>query len=307
MLSLLLRRAGLAVMVALTVSLLCFVLSNVAVDPALALAGDSPTEADLQALRVRYALDRPLPERYAAYLGRLVAGDLGTSQLTGEPVSRMLADRVGVTALLALTAILLALAVAVPAGVMAAAHRGGWTDRVVSFVTAAVQAMPSFWAALLLIIFFGVKLRWLPISGSGTLAHYVMPTIALSLYALPALTRLTRSGMVQALESDYIRTARAMGLPGRVILFKSALRNALLPVVSLGAVQFGFMLGGSIVIESIFAIHGIGYLAWQSMIRADMPVIQAVVLMISLTYIVLTFLSDVLNTLLDPRLKRAAS
>jgi len=152
-----------------------------------------------------------------------------------------------------------------------------------------------------------VKLRWLPISGSGTLAHYVMPTVALSLYALPALTRLTRSGMVQALESDYIRTARAMGLPTRVILFKSALRNALLPVVSLGAVQFGFMLGGSIVIESIFAIHGIGYLAWQSMIRADMPVIQAVVLMISLTYIVLTFLSDVLNTLLDPRLKRAAS
>ncbi len=303
----LLRRAGLAVMVALTVSLLCFVLSNVAVDPALALAGDSATEADLQALRTRYALDRPLPERYAAYLGRLLSADLGTSQLTGEPVSRMLYDRVGVTALLAFTAIIVALAIAVPAGVMAAAHRGGWTDRTVSLITAVVQAMPSFWAALLLIIFFGVKLRWLPISGSGTLAHYIMPTIALSLYALPALTRLTRSGMVQALESDYIRTARAMGLPRRAILFKSALRNAMLPVVSLGAVQFGFMLGGSIVIESIFAIHGIGYLAWQSMLRSDMPVIQAVVLMISLTYIVLTFLSDVLNTLLDPRLKRAPS
>lgn len=307
MLLMLLRRAGLAVMVALTVSLLCFVLSNVAVDPALALAGDSATEADLQALRTRYALDRPLPERYAAYLGRLLSADLGTSQLTGEPVSRMLYDRVGVTALLAFTAIIVALAIAVPAGVMAAAHRGGWTDRTVSLITAVVQAMPSFWAALLLIIFFGVKLRWLPISGSGTLAHYIMPTIALSLYALPALTRLTRSGMVQALESDYIRTARAMGLPRRAILFKSALRNAMLPVVSLGAVQFGFMLGGSIVIESIFAIHGIGYLAWQSMLRSDMPVIQAVVLMISLTYIVLTFLSDVLNTLLDPRLKRAPS
>lgn len=307
MLVLLLRRAGLAVMVALTVSLLCFVLSNVAVDPALALAGDSPTEADLQALRDRYALDRPLPERYAAYLGRLLAGDLGTSQLTGEPVAHMLADRVGVTASLALAAIALALLIALPAGVAAAAHRGGWTDRAVSLVVAVVQAMPSFWAALLLIIAFGVKLRWLPISGSGTLAHFVLPTLALSLYALPALTRLTRSGMVQALESDYIRTARAMGLSTSTILFKSALRNALLPVVSLGAVQFGFMLGGSIVIESIFAIHGIGYLAWQSMIRSDMPVIQAVVLMISLTYIVLTFLSDVLNTALDPRLKRGAA
>lgn len=304
---LLVRRAGLAIMVAVTVSLLCFVLSNVAVDPALALAGDSPTEADLQALRERYALDRPLPERYAAYLGRLVSGDLGTSQLTGERVTQMLADRVGVTASLALAAILLALLIAVPAGVVAAAHRGGWTDRIVSFIAAIIQAMPSFWAALLLIIAFGVKLRWLPISGSGTLAHYVLPTVALSVYAMPALTRLTRSGMVEALDSDYIRTARAMGLPTRSILFKNALRNALLPVVSLGAVQFGFMLGGSIVIESIFAIHGIGYLAWQSMIRSDMPVIQAVVLMVSLTYIVLTFLSDVLNTVLDPRLKRGRS
>lgn len=304
---LLVRRAGLAIMVAVTVSLLCFVLSNVAVDPALALAGDSPTEADLQALRERYALDRPLPERYAAYLGRLVSGDLGSSQLTGERVTQMLADRVGVTASLALAAILLALLIAVPAGVVAAAHRGGWTDRIVSFIAAIIQAMPSFWAALLLIIAFGVKLRWLPISGSGTLAHYVLPTVALSVYAMPALTRLTRSGMAEALDSDYIRTARAMGLPTRSILFKNALRNALLPVVSLGAVQFGFMLGGSIVIESIFAIHGIGYLAWQSMIRSDMPVIQAVVLMVSLTYIVLTFLSDVLNTVLDPRLKRGRS
>ncbi|WP_421446664.1 ABC transporter permease, partial [Agrobacterium tumefaciens] len=170
-----------------------------------------------------------------------------------------------------------------------------------------VQAVPSFWAALMLIIFFGVQLRWLPISGSGTAAHFVLPTVALSLYALPALTRLTRSGMIDALESDYIRTARAMGLPTLTILFVSALRNAMLPVVSLGAVQFGFMLGGSIVIESIFAIHGIGYLAWQSMIRSDMPVIQAVVLMISLTYIVLTFMSDLINTALDPRMKRARS
>lgn len=307
MISLLLRRVGLAIMVAITVSMLCFTLSNVAVDPALALAGESATEADLQAIRVRYGLDRPLPVRYVAYLGRLVQGDLGISQLTGEPVGKMLADRVGVTATLALTAILLALAIAVPAGVLAAAHRGGWADRIVSLVTVVVQAVPSFWAALLLIIFFGVQLRWLPISGSGTAAHLVLPTVALSLYALPALTRLTRSGMIDALESDYIRTARAMGLPTFNILFVSALRNALLPVVSLGAVQFGFMLGGSIVIESIFAIHGIGYLAWQSMIRSDMPVIQAVVLMISLTYIVLTFLSDVINTLLDPRMKRAAS
>lgn len=300
------RRGVMALLVAMAVSMLCFVLSNVAVDPALALAGDSPTEADLRNIRNRFGLDRPLPERYLAYVARLAQGDLGTSQLTGEPVTSMLAERVGPTLTLALSAIVLALLVAIPAGVLAAYKRNRWADRIVSVVTALAQAIPSFWAALLLIVLFGVQLRWLPISGSGSPLHFVLPTISLSLYAMPALTRLTRSGMLQALDSDYVRTARAMGLPTSSILFKSALRNALLPVVSLGAVQFGFMLGGSIVIESVFAIHGIGYLAWQSMGRSDMPVIQAIVLMISMVYIVLTFLSDVLNTMLDPRLKALA-
>jgi peptide/nickel transport system permease protein len=133
-----------------------------------------------------------------------------------------------------------------------------------------------------------------------------MPTIALGSYAMPALMRLTRAGMIDVLASDYIRTARAMGLSRRSVLFRWGLRNALLPVVSLTAVQFGFMLGGSIVIESVFAIQGIGYLAWQSMSRADMPVIQAIVLMISLVYIVLTLLADLLNAWVDPRLRRPA-
>jgi peptide/nickel transport system permease protein len=297
------RRAIVALLVALTVSVLCFVLSHVAADPALGLAGDSPTEQDLRDIRIRYGLDQPLPVQYAGYLGRLLHGDLGTSFLTGEPVLTMLADRAGTTALLAALAITLALLIAVPLGVAAAYRRHTWVDRMALFIAVIGQAVPSFWAALLLIVLFGVTLQWLPISGSDTAWHFVMPAVALSTYALPALTRLTRAGMIQALDSDYIRTARAMGLPTRDILFVQALRNALLPVVSLGAVQFGFMLGGSVVIESIFALHGVGYLAWQSMIRADMPVIQAVVLMVSMIYILLTFLSDLLNTLLDPRLK----
>lgn len=306
MLSMILRRAVLAVLVALTISLLLFALSNVMIDPALALAGDSPTDQDLQNIRELYGLDRPLAVRYLDYVGQLMQGDFGTSHLTGEPVTRMIADRVGPTLTLALSAIVLALVIAIPSGVMAAYKRNSWIDRIVSLVVAATQAVPNFWAALLLIVFFGVQLRWLPVSGSTTPWHFVLPSISLSLYAIPALTRLTRSGMVQALDSDYVRTARAMGLSTRHILFKSALRNALLPVVSLGAVQFGFMLGGSIVIESIFAIHGIGYLAWESMSRSDMPVIQAIVLMVSLVYIVLTFLSDIVNAMLDPRLKRSA-
>jgi peptide/nickel transport system permease protein len=165
------------------------------------------------------------------------------------------------------------------------------------------QAMPSFWFGLIMIIFFGVYLRWLPISGSGSWAHFVMPTIALGYYATPAFMRLTRSGMLEVLASDHIRTARAKGLRWPKILYKHALRNAIIPVVALAAVQLGFMLGGSIVIESVFAIHGIGYLAWQSIGRSDLPVVQAIVLLLSIIYVFLTFLSDLLNAFLDPRIR----
>ena len=151
-----------------------------------------------------------------------------------------------------------------------------------------------------------MQLRWLPISGSDTLAHFVLPTIALGTFAMPALMRLTRAGMLDVLAADYIRTARAMGLASPAILFRWGLTNALLPVISLTAVQFGFMLGGSIIIESVFAIHGVGYLAWQSFSRSDMPVIQAIVLMVSLAYIVLTLLADLVNAWMDPRIRSVA-
>ena len=163
--------------------------------------------------------------------------------------------------------------------------------------------MPSFWFALVLIVMFAVWYPIFPTTGSETWVHFVLPTIVLGYYATPAIMRLTRTGMLEVLGSDYIRTARAKGLPQHIILFKHALRNAVIPVVSLAAVQFGFMLGGSIVIESIFALHGAGYLAWESIGRNDLPVVQAVVLVFSLFYIVLTFLSDLLNAWLDPRIR----
>jgi peptide/nickel transport system permease protein len=165
------------------------------------------------------------------------------------------------------------------------------------------QALPSFWFALLLIVGFAVTWPIFPITGSDTWMHFVLPTIVLGYYATPAIMRLTRTGMLEVLGSDYIRTARAKGLPPMVVLFKHALRNAIIPVVSLAAVQFGFMLGGSIVVESIFALHGAGYLAWESIGRHDLPVVQAIVLVFSMFYIVLTFLSDLLNAWLDPRIR----
>lgn len=301
-----LRRLTVAVMVALAVSVVTFGLSHVAIDPALALAGDSATDLDVEAIRERYGFDRPLVVQYADYLWRLLQLDFGTSYLTNRPVLEMIAERLPATALLAALSIAFALALAIPLGVSAALRPDSIVDRFALFFAVAGQSIPNFWAGLLLILLFGVQLRWLPISGSDTLAHFVLPMIALGSYATPALMRLTRAGMLDVLASDYIRTARAMGLSWLSILFRWGLRNALLPVISLTAVQFGFMLGGSIIIESVFAIQGIGYLAWQSMSRADMPVIQAIVLMISLFYITLTLLADLLNAWADPRLRTPA-
>jgi peptide/nickel transport system permease protein len=167
------------------------------------------------------------------------------------------------------------------------------------------QAMPSFWLGLLLMIVLGLQLGWLPISGTGSWEYYVMPGIVLAFSAIPALTRLTRAGMIQAMSSDYIRTARAKGLSRASILLKHALRNAAIPVVAIAAVQLGFMLGGSIVIEQVFAMHGVGFLAWESISKNDFPVVQAVVLVLATIFVVLTMLADLMNAMLDPRLRGA--
>jgi len=306
MLRFVIRRLALAVFVVFAISIITFTLSHVAVDPAAGVAGDSATDDDLAAVRAQYGFDRPLIVQYAAYIANVAQGDLGRSYLSGQPVTTLLAERIPATALLASLSILFALGLALPLGVLAALRPNSTLDRCALTLAVVGQAIPNFWAGLLLILLFGVKLGWLPISGSSTLAHFVLPAITLGSFAMPALMRLIRAGMIDVLETDYIRTANAMGLARRTVLFKYALRNAILPVISLTAVQFGFMLGGSIIVESVFAIQGIGYLAWQSMSRSDMPVIQAIVLFISLVYIVLTLLADLLNAALDPRIRGAA-
>ena len=165
--------------------------------------------------------------------------------------------------------------------------------------------MPTFWFGLILMIVFGLRLGWLPISGTGSWRNYVMPGIVLAFTAIPALMRLTRTGMIEVLASDYIRTARAKGLRARTVVLRHALRNAAIPVVSIAAVQLGFMLGGSVVIEQVFALHGVGYLAWESISKNDYPVVQAVVLVLACIYVLLTLIADLLNAFLDPRLRTA--
>src|SRR5262249_51380063 len=220
-----------------------------------------------------------------------------------ERVASLIARRMPVTITLGLVGLSLALLISIPLGIVAALRENTWLDRAVTMFTMIGQAVPSFWLALILMITLGLHLGLLPISGTGTWQHFVMPGIVLAFTAIPALTRLTRSGMIEAMAADYVRTARAKGLSRTHIVLKHALRNAAIPVVSIAAVQLGFMLGGSIVIETVFALNGVGYLGWESIAKNDFPVVQAVVLVLATIYIGLTLLADILNALLDPRLR----
>ncbi len=297
------KRLLLALLVGVTVSVISFTLLRLSGDLATAVAGEAASSEDIEFLRKKYGLDRPVIVQYLDWAGSALKGDLGRSFYFNEAVTDLISERLRTTMTLGACALGFALVFAIPLGVVAALKPNTWIDRIALTFSVFGQALPTFWFALMMIILFGVMLRWLPITGSETWAHFVMPSIALGYYATPAFMRLTRSGMLEVMASDYIRTARAKGLRTGAVLFKHALRNAVLPVVSLAAVQFGFMLGGSVVIETIFALHGIGYLALESIERADFPTVQAIVLILSLFYVVLTFLADLLNAFLDPRIR----
>lgn len=305
MLRFVIRRLLLALLTLVTVSAAAFFMTWLSGDPAIAIAGDTASAEDIEAVRVHYGLDRPILEQYVSWAARAMQGDFGVSYHFDLPVSEMLAARLPVTMTLGAASILFALGIAIPLGVLAAVYNNTIIDRVALTIAVLGQAIPTFWFALMMMIFFGITLRWLPISGGGTWAHFVMPTIALGYFATPVLMRLTRAGMLEALDSDYIRTARAYGLPTRSILFRHALRNALIPVVALAAVQFGFMLGGSIVIETVFSLPGIGWLGYDAILRGDLPVVQAILLVVAGFYVVLTFFADLLNAALDPRMRSA--
>jgi peptide/nickel transport system permease protein len=299
------RRFAVAVLVALTVLTLAFMLTRLSGDLAISIAGPNATAEDVETIRRVYGLDRPISVQYLDWLGRAVQGDFGESYFFRDRVAKLIASRMPVTITLGLVGLVIALVVSLPLGILAAVREGTWVDRAVGLVALVGQAMPSFWLGLVLMIVFGLQLAWLPISGVETWQGYILPGVVLAFSAIPSLTRLTRSGMIEALASDYIRTARAKGLTRFSVLVKHGFRNAAIPVVSIAAVQLGFMLGGSIVIETVFALHGVGFLAWESISKNDFPVVQAVVLVLALIYIGLTLLADLLNAVLDPRLRTA--
>ncbi|MAO57155.1 MAG: ABC transporter permease [Rhodospirillaceae bacterium] len=298
-----LKRLAMALLVTITVSVLAFGLLRLSGDPAIALAGEGASPQDIEFVREYYGLDRPLVVQFLDWAGKAAIGDLGWSTYMKTSVSEIISDRLPVTMTLGGCALAFALILGIPLGVTAAIRPNSMIDRLSLLIAVVGQAMPSFWFALTLIIYLGVYGGILPITGTDSWKNFVMPSVVLGYFAMPGIMRLTRAGMSQVLSSDYIRTAKAKGIRPFSVVFKHALRNAIIPVVSLAAVQFGFMLGGSIVIETIFAINGLGFLAWQSIQRSDFAMMQAIVLVLAIFYVVLTFLADMLNAYLDPRIR----
>ncbi|MFC0201844.1 ABC transporter permease [Paracoccus rhizosphaerae] len=303
MLIYILKRLGLAVLVALCVSVLAFALLRVQGNAASALAGEGASAEDIAIIIRTHGLDRPVVVQYLTWLANVLQGDLGTSYFFKRPVAELIVSKIGNTVILAIMSLAIALTLAVPLGVLAAVYSGSWIDRICSGISLLGQALPSFFLALCLVMLFAIHLRLLPASGAQTWQHFILPAVTLGYYITPPFMRLVRAGMIDALSNDYVRTARAKGIPSHKVVLKHALRNALVPVVGLVTVQLGLLIGGSVVIESIFALDGLGYLAYQSIGYRDFPVLQAVVLLLSLVYVVLTLLSDVVNAWLDPRLR----
>ena len=293
------------VVVVFGISMLAFAILHVLGDPVLLLLPQNAGKEEFARYHHLLGLDRPLYVQYWKFLSSAVVGDFGKSWYADTPAFRLVLERMPPTIYLTFAGLLVALLIALPLGILAALKRHTWLDSLCTAVAVAGQATPIFWLGIMLIIVFAVRLKVLPASGYGSWQNFVMPAVALGYYVTPAVMRLTRAGVLEVLSSDYIRTARAKGLRPMTVLFKHALRNAIIPVVALTAVQFGFMLGGSIVIETIFQINGLGYLAWESIQRKDLPTMQAIVLVLSVIYVGLTLAADLLNAFLDPRLRVA--
>jgi len=298
-----LRSLLLAVLVCLTVLIISFALSRLSGNLAINIAGPDASPEAIATIEHELGLDRPLPVQFMEWASRAAHGDLGSSYMYHATVASLIASHLPVTLRLGAIAIAIAIAIAVPLGILAALNEGTWIDVGVGMVALAGQAVPSFWLGLVLILWFGVDLHWLPIAGLATWRGYVLPSFVLSFVAIPVMLRLTRGGMIDAMRADYVRTARAKGLSRASIVLKHAFRNAAMPVVAVSAVQLGFILGGSVVTEVVFNVRGVGYLAWESIGKGDFPVVQAVVLLFAIIFVLLTLFADLMGALLDPRLR----
>ena len=300
----LLRRLLLTVPVMLGVATLVFALIHlVPGDPAQAMLGEGATAEEVVRLRTSLGLDRPLIAQYGSFLGGAARGDLGKSFRTGQPVTSEIWRRLGDTAILAVCAMAVAIAVALPLGIVAAVFRGRPLDHAAMTLALAGISMPSFWLGPLLAIFFAVRLGWLPVSGSGTPWHLVLPAVTLGTALAAILARMTRSSVIEELRELYVMAARARGLSHARAVVRHAFRNSLIPVVTIIGLQFGAVLTGTIITETIFAWPGVGRLLITAINTRDYPLVQGCILFISVTYVAMNLLTDLTYGLLDPRIR----
>ena len=280
-------------------------------DPAAIIAGASGTAQDVAAIRAHLGLDRSILAQFFVWIGNILTGDFGESFFFKKQVAELVADRVGPTLALATTTIILSVIVAVPLGVLAASKQGTWIDRVVMGFSVLGFSVPVFVIGYMLIYVFAIELSWLPVQGYqplregfwGFLQRLILPSVTLSVIYIALIARITRTSVLEVLSEDYIRTARAKGLPERMVLMKHALRNAALPIVTVIGIGVALLIGGVVVTESVFSIPGLGRLTVDAVLARDYPTVQAVILLFSLVYVLLNLVVDVAYTFLDPRIR----
>jgi ABC-type dipeptide/oligopeptide/nickel transport system permease component len=288
----------------LVVSIVFLLIHLVPGDPILQMLGEGAPAADVEATRHLYGLDLPLGEQYLHYWKGVLRGDLGPSLRFNQSVSKMIAQRYPYTLELTLASLLVAVVLSIPAGVRSAQRPNRWDDRLLSVVSLFGLSFPNFALGPILILFFAIKLGLLPVSGSGTVAHLVLPAITMGGALAAILTRMVRTSMLEELGHDYIRTARAKGLPERTVVYRHALRNAMIPIITVLGLQFGALLAGAIVTETIFSWPGIGRLTIQAISNRDYYLVQGCILAIGLTYIAVNFLIDLLYSAVNPRIRQ---
>lgn len=283
--------------------LLFFMLHALPGDPARVIAGTMASDEDVKIIRTQLGLDDPLHVQYGKFLWRLVHLDLGRSARTQNPVSQEIWARLPNTFQLAVLATILACLVGVPAGILSAVRPHSWVDYLVTSTALFGISMPVFWLGLMLVVVFSVILRWLPAGGTGGLANLVLPTVTLAAFVIAFVARMTRSSMLEVLNQDYINTARSKGLREQVIVVGHALKNALIPIITVIGLQFGSLLGGAVLTETVFAWPGIGRLIVDSILSRDYPMIQGTILVFGLLYILVNLVVDLLYGFVDPRIR----
>ncbi len=286
-------------------SMIIFLISRLSGDPILILLPNDAPPSLIEETRRNLGLDLPIWQQYLIFAQNALHGDFGNSYRWEMPALDLILDRLPATVQLAICGLGFSVAIAVPVGVLSAVHRGGWIDRIGRVFAMLGQAMPAFWVGLLLILVFAIHLNWLPAFGHGTPAHIILPAISLGWYPVAAQTRIVRSAMLDVLDSDHVRLSRALGTPERLIVWKYALRNAAVPLLTMLGVYFAAMLGGAFVVETIFAWPGVGRTVVEAVFSRDFPVVQAGVLFTSILFVLSNLLVDISYGVVDPRIRDA--